>query len=104
MNRPSTRADASSALWNTSTVVDGGRNTVVLLAGGVGTRVGLALPKQLVKVAGRPIMEHTLAALDAHPDVDDIVIMMTPGHLDAARSIVSDGGYHKVRQVLEGAE
>jgi 2-C-methyl-D-erythritol 4-phosphate cytidylyltransferase len=79
------------------------RNVAVLLAGGVGTRVGLDLPKQLVKIAGRPIMEHTLAAFDQHPAVDDIVVLMAPGHLDAVRAMVRDGGYTKVRQILEGA-
>ena len=59
------------------------RNVAVLLAGGVGTRVGLDIPKQLIKIAGRPIMEHTLAILDQHPDVDEIIVMMAPGHLDA---------------------
>lgn len=80
------------------------RNVAVLLAGGVGTRVGLDIPKQLIKIAGRPIMEHTLAALDSHPLVDEIVIMMAPGHLDAVRSIVRGGRYPKVTQILEGAE
>jgi ribitol-5-phosphate 2-dehydrogenase (NADP+) / D-ribitol-5-phosphate cytidylyltransferase len=79
------------------------RNTAVLLAGGVGTRAGLGFPKQLVMVAGRPLMEHTLAVFDAHPDVDDIVVMMAPGHLDAVHEIVRAGGYTKVRRVVEGA-
>jgi ribitol-5-phosphate 2-dehydrogenase (NADP+) / D-ribitol-5-phosphate cytidylyltransferase len=80
------------------------RNTAVLLAGGVGTRAGLGFPKQLVEVAGRPLMEHTLAVFDAHPDVDDIVVLMVPGHLDAVRRMVRSGGYTKVREVLEGAD
>jgi ribitol-5-phosphate 2-dehydrogenase (NADP+) / D-ribitol-5-phosphate cytidylyltransferase len=80
------------------------RNVVVLLAGGVGTRVGLDLPKQLIKIAGRPIMEHTLAILDEHPDVDEIIILMAAGHLDAVHQMIRGGGYGKVTQVLEGAE
>jgi 2-C-methyl-D-erythritol 4-phosphate cytidylyltransferase len=76
----------------------------VLLAGGVGARAGLGFPKQLVELAGRPLMAHTLAVFDAHPDVDDIVVMMAPGHLDAVREIVRRGGFTKVRQLLEGAE
>lgn len=79
-------------------------NVAVLLAGGVGTRVGLDIPKQLIKIAGRTILEHTLAALDSHADVDDIVIMMAPGHLDAVHAIVKNGGYEKVRHVLAGGE
>ena len=69
------------------------KNVAVLLAGGVGARVGLDIPKQLIKIAGRPIMEHTLATLDAHPDVHEIVIMMAPGHLDAVHAIIRSGGY-----------
>lgn len=74
----------------------------MLLAGGTGTRVGGALPKQLVEVAGRPLMEHALAVLDAHPGVDDVVVLMTAGHLDAAQEIVRRGGYACVRAVEVG--
>jgi 2-C-methyl-D-erythritol 4-phosphate cytidylyltransferase len=76
----------------------------VILAGGVGTRVGLDIPKQLIKVAGHTILEHTLATFDAHPMVDEIIVMMAQGHLDAVHAIVRAGGYTKVRAVLEGAE
>jgi ribitol-5-phosphate 2-dehydrogenase (NADP+) / D-ribitol-5-phosphate cytidylyltransferase len=80
-----------------------GTNTVVLLAGGVGSRVGLDIPKQLVRVAGAPILEHTIRVFQAHPEVDAILVLMARGHLDAVRAIVADGGYTKVTQVLEGA-
>src|SRR3954452_13170684 len=81
---------------------DRARNVAVLLAGGVGVRVGLDIPKQLIKVAGKTILEHSLAALHAHPMVDSIIVMMTPGHLDAVRAIIRDGGYDKVADILEG--
>jgi 2-C-methyl-D-erythritol 4-phosphate cytidylyltransferase len=79
-------------------------NVAVILAGGVGTRVGLDIPKQLIKIAGRSILEHTLATLDRHADVDQIIVMMAPGHLDAVHEIVRKGGYAKVSHVLEGAD
>ncbi|MGN6781446.1 MAG: SDR family NAD(P)-dependent oxidoreductase [Marmoricola sp.] len=79
-------------------------NVAVILAGGVGSRIGLDIPKQLIKIAGRTILEHTLAALHDHPDVDDIVVMMTPGHLDAVHGILRSGSYPKVTRVLEGAD
>ncbi|HET7385991.1 MAG TPA: bifunctional cytidylyltransferase/SDR family oxidoreductase [Nocardioidaceae bacterium] len=83
---------------------EGRRNVAVLLAGGVGIRVGLDIPKQLIKIAGKPILEHTLAVLDSHESVDEILVMMAPGHLDAVREIVRKGGYGKVVDILEGAE
>jgi 2-C-methyl-D-erythritol 4-phosphate cytidylyltransferase len=80
------------------------KNVAVVLAGGVGTRIGLGIPKQLLKIAGRTILEHTIAMFDAHPQVDEVIVLMASGHLDAARAIVRDGGYAKVVDILEGAE
>ena len=79
-------------------------HVAVLLAGGVGNRIGLGLPKQLIKIAGRPILEHTLRAVHNHPLVDEVLVLMAPGHLDAVRAIVRGGGYHKVVGIVEGAE
>ena len=78
------------------------RRIAVLLAGGVGVRIGLDIPKQLLKVAGKTLLEHTLAALDGHPMVDEVVVMMAPGHLDAVRAIVRTGGYQTVSAIEEG--
>lgn len=77
--------------------------TAALLAGGLGSRIGRDLPKQLLEVAGRPILEHTLATFERHPDVDDILVLMAPGHLDQVRSIIRERGYRKVSALLEGA-
>ena len=66
--------------------------------------MGLEIPKQLIKIAGHTILEHTLGRLDAHPAVDEIVVMMAQGHLDAVHAIIRTGGYTKVRHVLEGAD
>ena len=35
-------------------------NIVIILAGGVGTRVGAEIPKQYIKIMGKPIMVYTL--------------------------------------------
>ncbi len=80
------------------------KTVAVILAGGVGARVGLQIPKQLIKVAGRPIIEHTIALFEESDVVDEIMIMMVPGHLDAIREIVRKGGYQKVTDILEGAD
>ena len=79
------------------------RNVAVVLAGGTGTRVGFGIPKQLIKIAGKPIIEHTIAAMQASAVVDEIIVMMVPGYLDEVRAIVRGGGYTKVSQILEGA-
>ncbi len=52
---------------------------VVVVAAGRGTRAGGDLPKQFADIAGRPVLAHTLAAFQAHPSVDRIVVV---SHLD----------------------
>ncbi|GGP94014.1 bifunctional cytidylyltransferase/SDR family oxidoreductase [Streptosporangium pseudovulgare] len=78
------------------------RTVAVVLAGGVGQRVGLNTPKQLIKVAGRTIMEHTLSVFDAAPEIDEIVVLMTPGFTADVERLVARNGFRKVSKVLEG--
>lgn len=66
--------------------------------------MGFSIPKQLIKIAGKTIIEHTIAAMNASELIDEIIIMMTPGHLDPIREIVKAGGYSKVTKLLEGAD
>ncbi|HTR69642.1 MAG TPA: bifunctional cytidylyltransferase/SDR family oxidoreductase [Mycobacteriales bacterium] len=80
------------------------RTVAVVLAGGVGTRVGLGTPKQLLRIAGKPIIEHTLAAFEAATDVDEVIVMMTPGYVGDIEAIVEQRGLRKVTAVLEGGE
>jgi len=74
--------------------------TAVLLAGGIGARVGGGVPKQLLEVGGRPLLEHALATFHAHEAVTDVLVVMAPAHLAAAEALVS--AYPKVRAVLPG--
>jgi 2-C-methyl-D-erythritol 4-phosphate cytidylyltransferase len=79
------------------------RHVAVVLAGGTGQRVGLHIPKQLVKVAGKTILEHTLDVFEDAEDIDEIVLLMAPGFLAEAEAIV--GSTHpKVTTVIEGGE
>lgn len=80
------------------------RNVAVILAGGVGARVGLDIPKQLIKIAGKSILEHTIATFNDHEAVDEVIVMMAAGHLDAVHAMLRGGLYPKVSQVLEGAD
>jgi 2-C-methyl-D-erythritol 4-phosphate cytidylyltransferase len=74
----------------------------IVLAGGVGERLGLQMPKQLVKIAGRPVIEHTLAAFERSPVIDSVLVLMTPDHLGEVEAIVERGGFTKVIGVIAG--
>jgi ribitol-5-phosphate 2-dehydrogenase (NADP+) / D-ribitol-5-phosphate cytidylyltransferase len=74
----------------------------VVLAGGSGVRLGHAVPKQLMKVAGKPIIQHTLEIFERSPSVDEVLVLMAPGYLAEVDDIVTAAGLRKVRKVLEG--
>ncbi|MFI0417954.1 2-C-methyl-D-erythritol 4-phosphate cytidylyltransferase [Spongiactinospora sp. 9N601] len=78
------------------------RTVAAILAGGVGARAGLKTPKQFARVAGRSILAHTLAVFEGAPEIDEIVVLMTPGYVREAEEIVALEGFRKVRAVVEG--
>ncbi|MFJ6002964.1 SDR family NAD(P)-dependent oxidoreductase [Arthrobacter sp. NPDC092385] len=79
------------------------RRTVgVVLAGGVGTRMGLEIPKQLVPVAGRTSLEHTVDIFQQCPFIDEIIVMMDPGSMDRAEKLVTKDRFPKLTGLLPG--
>ena len=50
----------------------------VMPAAGRGSRLGGEVPKQYLTLAGRPMIEHSLRALLAHPGVDGVMVALAP--------------------------
>jgi 2-C-methyl-D-erythritol 4-phosphate cytidylyltransferase/2-C-methyl-D-erythritol 2,4-cyclodiphosphate synthase len=50
----------------------------LVVAAGRGTRLGAALPKQYLPLAGRPLLRHTLEALCAHPRLAGVAAVIHP--------------------------
>lgn len=74
----------------------------VVLAGGSGSRVGHEIPKQLLKVAGRTIIEHTVEALHACPEIEEILVVMAPDFVDQAQQLLLRPSLPKVSRILPG--
>ncbi|HXS61290.1 MAG TPA: IspD/TarI family cytidylyltransferase [Streptosporangiaceae bacterium] len=77
------------------------RTVAVVLAGGSGLRLGGELPKQLQLLAGRTLLEHSVAAFEQAPGVDDMIVVMPAAYVDVAASILSDK-YGKLRRIIAG--
>jgi 2-C-methyl-D-erythritol 4-phosphate cytidylyltransferase len=67
------------------------RVVAVVLGGGVGNRFGAAMPKQLLTLGGKTLVEHCVAAFNAAPGVDDVLLVMPPGYADEAVKLAGDG-------------
>lgn len=77
-------------------------NVAVVLAGGIGSRVGADVPKQFIKVFGRPILSYTLERLNSHPLIDAIEVVCLRGYESVVWAIAEEGGYDKVKWIVEG--
>ena len=78
------------------------RMVAVVLGGGTGQRIGAALPKQLLKLDGRTLVEHCVAAFEQAPGIDETLVVMAPGYVEQVRVMLADGGHVKVTRVIEG--
>jgi 2-C-methyl-D-erythritol 4-phosphate cytidylyltransferase len=78
------------------------RTVAVVLAGGAGSRFGGAVPKQLAYLAGRPMLAYSLAAFDAAPGVDGVLVVAPAAQTAVVEQLVVDGGFAKVHSVVAG--
>ncbi|MFN2590293.1 MAG: 2-C-methyl-D-erythritol 4-phosphate cytidylyltransferase [Actinomycetota bacterium] len=72
----------------------------VVLAAGSGVRLGRDEPKAFVSVAGRPMLEWSLLALEQSSSVSAIVLVAPPAGLDRART--SADRFGRVAAVVAG--
>ena len=78
------------------------RMVAVVLAGGSGQRFGAEVPKQLLRLDGRTLIEHCVAAFDEAPGVDEVLLVMPPGRIAEGEKLVDGAGFGKVAAVIEG--
>jgi 2-C-methyl-D-erythritol 4-phosphate cytidylyltransferase len=78
------------------------RMVAVVLGGGIGQRVSAALPKQLLRLGGRTLVEHCVAAFEQAPGVDEILVVMAGGYVEQVADMLAGGGFSKVTGVIAG--
>jgi len=78
-------------------------NIAVIFAGGKGTRMkSKGLPKQFLKVHGKPIIIHTLEIFQRNNNIDKIVVACVSDWLDYCKEIIEDYKITKVAGVVPG--
>ena len=74
----------------------------VIVAAGLGKRIGGRVPKQFLEIRGKPILLYTLDVFEDCHRVDVIVLVVPGNQISVVESTVKEGGYHKVASVVEG--
>lgn len=76
---------------------------MVVLAGGIGKRMGKPSPKQFALLGGKPIIMHTLEKIERLTEVNRVIITCPADHLDKTRELLENHGLQKFDCIEGGA-
>lgn len=77
-------------------------NIAIILAGGVGSRMGHDIPKQFIDVFGKPVIVYTLEGFQKHPQIDAIEVVCIDGWHDTLWAYAEQYGITKLKWVVSG--
>ncbi len=81
------------------------RNIAVILAGGIGARVGGNTPKQLLPLQdGKSVLEHAVGAFEQSPHIDEVCIVMHPDYIAHAEQMLLANAWQKVHNIIPGGK
>ncbi|MBQ2068425.1 MAG: 2-C-methyl-D-erythritol 4-phosphate cytidylyltransferase [Paludibacteraceae bacterium] len=79
------------------------RHIAIILAGGMGSRIGGTTPKQLLPLEdGRSILEHSVDAFEQAVCIDEIAIVMHPDWMEEAKQLCERNSWSKVKMIIPG--
>ena len=79
-------------------------NVGIILAGGTGTRVGAGIPKQFIKIQGKPILAYTLDIFQRDPNIDALEIVCHKDWVDEVEAICDQYQVTKKKWICTGGE
>ena len=79
-------------------------NVAVILAGGIGTRMGQSIPKQFMEVYGKPVIVYTIEAFQNHPLIDHIEVVCVKEYQEQIWEYQKKYNLTKLKFVVEGGE
>ena len=53
-------------------------NSAVIVAGGIGLRIGSDIPKQFLKIKGKEILSFSVKTFLEHPQINEVIIVSHP--------------------------
>jgi 2-C-methyl-D-erythritol 4-phosphate cytidylyltransferase len=66
---------------------------MIVLAGGVGKRIGRPFPKQFLLLGGKPLIVHVLEKARLIPAIERIVVTCPESHLEETRKLIANHGF-----------
>lgn len=80
------------------------KHTILIVAGGRGTRMGGPQPKQFLKLAGRPVLMHTLEAFDRWDASARLIVVLPEDQIDTWKRLCEAHVFGRIHRVVAGGE
>lgn len=80
------------------------KHVAIILAGGVGKRMGGDKPKQFLPLKGKPVIAHTVECFQRNEAIDAVLIVCVEDWIPYLKEIISRYGLSKVRWIIPGGE
>lgn len=77
-------------------------NIALIIAGGVGNRMGQDIPKQFIHVDNCPVIIHTMMCFQKHPDIQAIAVVCLNGWETVLQSYANQFGITKLKWIFQG--
>ncbi|MDE7088975.1 MAG: 2-C-methyl-D-erythritol 4-phosphate cytidylyltransferase [Prevotella sp.] len=77
-------------------------NIAIIIAGGIGNRMGQSIPKQFINVYDKPILMYTLEGFQKHPMVDAIEVVCIEGWENVVWSYAKQYNITKLKWIAKG--
>lgn len=80
------------------------KNYVIILAGGIGKRMGSDIPKQFLEIRGKPIITYSIENFQINPQIEKIVVICVKEWIPYVKKLVEDYHLTKVKWIIVGGE
>ena len=77
-------------------------NTAIIVAAGSGARFGGEMPKQFLKIAGKPVVIHALERFEFCRQIDQIILVLPAAEIENFRQITSRFDLKKLVKTVAG--
>lgn len=78
--------------------------SAIVLAAGVGKRLGIPVPKPLVEICKKPVIIYSLKEFDQHPDIDEIIVVVSAQNKAAIAKIIKQSSFKKIKALCLGGK
>ena len=79
-------------------------NVALIFASGKGTRMGADIPKQFLKIDGKPIIVHTIELFQYHELIDQIYVVTLKEYMEHMERLMQEYRLNKITRITKGGD